>query len=168
MFVRKGQSGRKHQDPSPPEFPGVGEDELTELREAFDLFDKDSGGTIDGKELKAAVESLGFDQSNRMIQYLLSEMKDQEMDFPAFVHLMTAHASEGSEEDIKKVFQLYDVDNTGYISLENLKHIAKQLGETTSEKDLQEMIARVDTTGKNHVTFPDFYAIMTKKRNDDE
>ena len=33
---------------------------------------------------------------------------------------MTAHASEGTEEDIKKVFQLYDVDNTGYISLENL------------------------------------------------
>ncbi len=40
----------------------------------------------------AAVESLGFDQSNNMIKYLLQEMRDQEMDFPAFVKLMTAHA----------------------------------------------------------------------------
>jgi Ca2+-binding EF-hand superfamily protein len=36
------------------EFPGVGEDELTELKEAFDLFDKDGGGTVDGKELKGS------------------------------------------------------------------------------------------------------------------
>ena len=87
-----------------------------------------------------------------MIQYLLQEMRDQEMDFPAFVHLMTAHASEGNEEDIKKVFQLYDVDNTNYISIDNLRQIAKQLGETTSDKDLQEMISRVDTTGR-HTTY---------------
>lgn len=157
----------KQQEPV-HEFPGVGEDELTELKEAFDLFDKDQGGTIDGKELKAAVESLGFDQSNRMIQYLLAEMKDAEMDFPAFVHLMTAHASEGTEEDIKKVFQLYDVDNTGFITLDNLRHIAKQLGETTSEKDLQEMISRVDTTGKGMVGFPDFLNIMQKKHDDEQ
>ena len=29
-------------------FPGVSTDELEELKEAFDLFDKDGGGTIDG------------------------------------------------------------------------------------------------------------------------
>jgi Ca2+-binding EF-hand superfamily protein len=175
MYGRRGASGRnsgrygaqkdtKKKDVN--EFPGVSEDELTELKEAFDLFDKDGGGTIDGKELKAAVESLGFDQSNRMIQYLIAEMKEQEMEFHDFVHLMTAHASEGSEEDIRKVFELYDVDGTNYISIENLRHIAKQLGESTSDKDLQEMISRVDTTGRGHVTFPDFLAIMTKKRDD--
>jgi len=43
--------GKKQNEPQ-YEFPGVGEDELTELKEAFDLFDKDAGGTVDGKELK--------------------------------------------------------------------------------------------------------------------
>ena len=148
-------------------FPGVSEDELAELKEAFDLFDKDGGGTIDGGELKAAVESLGFDQNNKMTQFLLAEMKDQEMAFPDFVQLMTAHASDGNEEDIRKVFKLYDVDNTGYITLENLRHIAKQLGESTNDKDLTEMITRVDTTGKNHVNFQDFLRIMTAKRPDE-
>ena len=35
-----------------------------EIKEAFDLFDTDSGGTIDPAELKAAMTSLGFEAKN--------------------------------------------------------------------------------------------------------
>ena len=40
------------------------EDEILEIKEAFDLFDTDGGGTIDPKELKAAMTSLGFEAKN--------------------------------------------------------------------------------------------------------
>ena len=42
------------------ERPGLSEDEIEEIREAFNLFDTDGSGTIDPKELKAAMQSLGF------------------------------------------------------------------------------------------------------------
>ena len=35
-----------------------------EIKEAFDLFDTDGGGTIDPGELKAAMTSLGFEAKN--------------------------------------------------------------------------------------------------------
>ena len=41
------------------EFPK--EDEIEEIREAFNLFDTDGSGMIDPKELKAAMSSLGFE-----------------------------------------------------------------------------------------------------------
>ena len=41
------------------ERPGLTEDEIEEIKEAFNLFDTDGSGTIDPKELKAAMESLG-------------------------------------------------------------------------------------------------------------
>ena len=41
--------------------PGLTEDEIEEIREAFSLFDTDSSGVIDPKELKAAMQSLGFE-----------------------------------------------------------------------------------------------------------
>ena len=41
------------------ERPGLTEDEVEEIWEAFNLFDTDGSGTIDPKELKAAMESLG-------------------------------------------------------------------------------------------------------------
>ena len=43
------------------------EDEILEIKEAFDLFDTDGGGTIDPKELKAAMTSLGFEAKNQTI-----------------------------------------------------------------------------------------------------
>jgi len=42
------------------ERPGLTEEEVLEIKEAFDLFDTDGGGSIDPKELKAAMTSLGF------------------------------------------------------------------------------------------------------------
>ena len=46
------------------ERPGLSEDEIMEIKEAFDLFDTDGGGTIDPAELKAAMTSLGFEAKN--------------------------------------------------------------------------------------------------------
>ncbi len=40
---------------------GLSNDEVDEIRQAFDLFDTNGTGKIDPKELKAAMQSLGFD-----------------------------------------------------------------------------------------------------------
>ena len=44
--------------------PGLSEDEVLEIKEAFDLFDSDGGGSIDPGELRAAMTSLGFEAKN--------------------------------------------------------------------------------------------------------
>lgn len=44
---------------------------------------------------------------------------------------MTAKMSDkNTREDINKVFNLFDDDQTGHITLRNLKRVAKELGET--------------------------------------
>ena len=44
--------------------PGLTEDEIEEIKEAFDLLDTDGSGSIDPKELRAAMQSLGFEAKN--------------------------------------------------------------------------------------------------------
>ena len=44
--------------------PGLTEDEIEEIKEAFDLFDTDGSGSIDPRELRAAMQSLGFEAKN--------------------------------------------------------------------------------------------------------
>ena len=44
--------------------PGLTEDEIDEIKEAFDLFDTDGSGSIDPKELRAAMQSLGCEAKN--------------------------------------------------------------------------------------------------------
>ncbi|CAN0058399.1 unnamed protein product, partial [Phaeothamnion confervicola] len=131
------------------ERPGLSEEEIEEIREAFNLFDTDGSGTIDPKELKAAMQSLGFEAKNQTIYQASKSIREGEMisdidkdgsgsiDFEEFLDMMTAKMSDkDTKEDIRKVFNLFDDDQTGTITLRNLKRVAKELGETMSGESL--------------------------------
>ena len=86
------------------------------------------------------------------------------IDFEEFLDMMTARTSDkDTHEDIEKVFRLFDDDCTGTITIRNLRRVARELGETMSDEELQEMIDRADSNGDAAVTMDDFFNIMTKK-----
>ena len=62
-----------------------------------------------------------------------------------------------------QVFRLFDEENQGFITIKNLRRVAKELGENISEEELQEMVERADSNGDQQVTADDFFNIMTKK-----
>ncbi len=56
--------------------------------------------------------------------------------------MMTAKMGErDSREEIMKAFKLFDDDNTGFITLKNLKRVAKELGENLTDEEL--MVSRL-------------------------
>ena len=154
-------------NPKKYERPGLTEDEIEEIKEAFDLFDTDGSGTIDPAELKAAMQSLGFEAKNQTIFTMIAELdknKSGTIDFEEFLDMMTARMSEkDTREDISKVFRLFDDDTTGTITIKNLRRVARELGENMTDEELQEMIDRADSNGDGGVSQDDFYNIMTKK-----
>lgn len=59
--------------------------------------------------------------------------------------MITAHNGEKpTRNTMRKVFNLFDDEKTGFISIKNLRRIVKELGESISENELQEMIERAD------------------------
>ncbi|EED93263.1 centrin-like protein [Thalassiosira pseudonana CCMP1335] len=147
--------------------PGLTDDEVEELRQAFDLFDTDGSGSIDPKELKAAMQSLGFDAKNQTIYQMIKDIdKDGtgEIEFDEFLDLMTSRlAGSDSKEDIQKIFELFDDDKTGYISLQNLKRVCAELGEQMDDSELLEMIERADVDQDGQISPGEFFTIMTQK-----
>merc|ERR1712096_493547 len=118
------------------------EEQKSEIKEAFDLFDTDGSGTIDAKELKVAMRALGFEPKKEEIKKMISDIdKDGSgtIDFNEFLEMMTAKMGEkDSKEEILKAFRLFDDDETGKISFKNLKRVAKELGENMTDEELQE------------------------------
>lgn len=113
------------------------------------------------------MQSLGFEAKNATIYQMIGDIdKDGSgsIDFDEFLDMMTAKMSDkDSREDIQKVFNLFDDDSTGKISIKNLKRVAKELGETMTEAELMEMIERADTDMDGEINPEEFYTIMTKK-----
>eukprot|EP00465_Bigelowiella_longifila_P012073 CAMPEP_0185261852 /NCGR_PEP_ID=MMETSP1359-20130426/10165_1 /TAXON_ID=552665 /ORGANISM="Bigelowiella longifila, Strain CCMP242" /LENGTH=167 /DNA_ID=CAMNT_0027848623 /DNA_START=52 /DNA_END=555 /DNA_ORIENTATION=+ len=137
-----------------------------EIREAFDLFDTDGSGSIDKNELKVAMRALGFEPKKEEIAKMIQDIdKDNsgEIDFPEFLEMMTAKMGErDSKTEILKAFRLFDDDETGYITLENLRRVAKEIGESMTDKELQEMIEEADRTNDGKVSEDEFLRIMKK------
>lgn len=57
---------------------------------------------------------------------------------------------------------MFDDDKSGVINVGNIKRVAKELGETMSVQELEEMLQRAATNGRE-ISKEDFYNIMTKK-----
>jgi len=124
-------------------------------------------GTIDAKELKAAMRALGFQVKNEEVKEMIAQVdKDDSgtIDFNEFVAMMTGKMGDrDSREEIMKVFELFDDDNTGKISFKNLKRVATELGESLTDDEMREMIEEADRDKDGFVNPEEFYRIMKKK-----
>lgn len=142
------------------------EEQKQEIREAFDLFDSDGSGTIDAKELKVAMRALGFEPKKEEIRKMIADIDkcgDGQINFEEFLATMTVKMGQrDSREEMIKAFRLFDDDETGRISFQNLKRVANDLGENLTDEELQEMIDEADREGTGEVSLEDFMRIMKK------
>ena len=117
------------------ERPGLSKEEIEEIREAFNLFDTDGSGSIDPRELKSAMQSLGFEAKNATIYQMIGDIdKDGSGSIDFRVLMMTAKMSDKDSKRIFEGFNLFDEDKTGKITLKNLKRVAR-VGETMSDAE---------------------------------
>merc|ERR1712022_81820 len=133
---------------------GLTQDQVEEIKEAFDLFDTDGSGSIDVNELKVAMKALGMDADG-----------DGTIDFDEFLAMMTARKQgEDTREDLLKVFKLFDDDKTGTVSFKNLKRVCQELGENMTDDELKEMMDWADKDGDGVLNEDEFInAVMRKK-----
>jgi centrin-3 len=126
----------------------LSEDQRTELKEAFDLFDTEKTGRIDYHELKVAMRSLGFDVKKAEVLLLMNQhdvSNSGSIGYDQFVDIMADRiAARAPEEELQKAFELFDEDSSGRISFRNLRRIAKELGENLTDDELQAMIDEFD------------------------
>jgi len=142
------------------------EEQRQEIKDAFDLFDTDGSGTIDQREIRVAMRALGFEPKREEINRMIAEVGKTGMgtiDFNDFVHMMSGKMNErDSKEELLKAFRLFDDDETGKISLKNLRRVAGEIGEHMTDEELQEMIDEADRDGDGEINLEEFLRIMKK------
>jgi centrin-1 len=118
-------------------------------------------------ELKLAMTNLGFEAKNQTIYQMICDLEADgvsAVNFQDFLLMMTVRTAEKDTRDnLRKVFNLFDDEKTGFVSVKNLRKITKELGEQIDEHELQEMIDKADLDNDGLVSEEEFYQIMTKR-----
>ncbi|CAN0234822.1 unnamed protein product, partial [Phaeothamnion confervicola] len=136
-----------------------------ELREAFGIFDVSKSGSIGIHELKVLMRALGFPvKKTEVLQLVFNEDPQNEgaCTFELVQNIMAEnrYAALDPEEEMAKAFRLFDDDDTGKITLKNMRRVVRELGETMSEEELQALIDEFDRDQDGAISKDEFISIM--------
>jgi centrin-3 len=85
----------------------------------------------------ASLDSLGEEPQKQTLYVMLkqnAENGQSHLDFYEFLEVMSNRiSSKDNRTDLKKVFAMLDEDNRGFISIDTLKKVAKDLGDNIDE-----------------------------------
>ena len=143
-----------------------------DIKEAFELFDSNGDGKINVREIRGAMQSIGYDEKNPTVYEVITELDNPRSKnsggatFNDFCQTVNYRVPEKeTTEDLRKVFNLFlDDPNSDTTTLESIKRVADELGENIEEIELNAMLNKASKSGAR-LTFDDFVAIMTGNQN---
>ncbi|KAH0544546.1 hypothetical protein FGG08_001318 [Glutinoglossum americanum] len=162
------------------------EEQREEINEApllpqFGLFDLDKDKRIDYHELKVSMKALGFDLPKTEILSILTSHgvpplqtslppthpsnqpippSRLQITLETFQALMAQRIlARDPRDEILRAFSLFDEGNKGRIMLQDLRRVARELGEGLEEEELVAMIEEFDLDGDGGINREEFLAI---------
>ncbi|OJD40551.1 cell division control protein cdc31 [Diplodia corticola] len=170
------------------EIAELSDEQREEINEAFQLFDLDKDGHIDYHELKVAMKALGFDLPKQEILTILrvngipantingkskAPATSNNNNNPAFTgptrlllplqtfQAIMAHRimTRDPSDEVMRAFELFDEGGKGKITLQDLRRVARELGEGLQEEELAAMIEEFDLDGDGAIGREEFVGI---------
>ncbi|KAJ8968082.1 hypothetical protein NQ317_016086 [Molorchus minor] len=121
------------------------------IRKAFQMFDTTKSGFIENIKIATILNTMGqlFDETelNNLITKNDPDQEDAD--------------DESTTQELKEAFRLYDREGNGYITTGTLKEILAALDDNLTSRDLDGIIAEIDTDGSGTVDFDEFMEMMT-------
>ena len=112
------------------DLPELTDEQMDELKRAFDLFDSKGKGRIYPFEMQKVFEKLKLDRDRPSIYAMIRSLNTPEnnaegLNFDQFITLiMNYYGDRYSEEGIRHIFELFDEDGDGVITRDAFRKLA--------------------------------------------
>ena len=128
----------------------LGPEALNRLQEVFNNIDKDNSGYVSIGEFTKACSELSMTVgADELKDFAGSDCSgDGELDFDEFCRFYATR--------LRKVFDTMDLDGSGEIDVAELQLAFMTLGYKTTRRELQTLLARVDTDRNQKISFKEF------------
>jgi len=147
---------------------GLDMEQVWNLKKTFDQFERGGAGVVEMRSLATMFRMLSIQASTASLEHAAAHLglaRTADMDFETFVELASKFITEEDEEttkyELKEAFRIYDKHKQGYITIEVLKEILREIDAELTEEELDEIVTEVDEDGSGTVDFQEFMAMMT-------
>ena len=141
----------------------LSEQEICELREAFNIFDKDSDGAIALDKLILLLKSLKQNPTQNEIKELAETFGNLKINFNQFLIIMAKRIQKKNIDEDKYFRSLFDVmdrNKNGKISLEEIKYLISHSNVDISEEDIKFLTKEADSDGDGLISYDEFLIFM--------
>ncbi|KAL3632535.1 hypothetical protein CASFOL_025519 [Castilleja foliolosa] len=153
---------------STDEWSEISSDVYFELKQAFEMIDRDGDGRIKTEDLEALLCGLGGEPpSQEELRVMLAEV-DRDGDgcvtLEEFHAIGSAFAPPACDTEMRETFDFFDSDRDGRITAEELFNVFRTIGDAQCTlEDCRRMIRGVDRNGDGFVCFEDFSLMMDRQ-----
>ncbi|XP_073843084.1 ecdysone-induced protein 63F 1 isoform X1 [Musca autumnalis] len=158
--------------------------ELSDLRTAFDLLDRNRDGRVTANELQFMLKNLGINVRDEIINDLIREASHSgnglinEAEFLQWVGRIQAlrdeqHQQQQQEENASKpdelddvtqdliaAFRVFDRDGNGFITRDELQTAMEMIGEPLTETQLTQLLAIADLDQDGRIDYEEFTKLL--------
>jgi len=134
-------------------------EERSKVREYFVKMDASKQGTITLQELKNVLQERFKipDDETMAIFRALDTNNDEEIHYSDFLAAMVSTRIALHDDLLRCTFKKFDVDNSGYITVENLRQV---LGDTFEGEEVESLVAEADQLKDNRISYAEFVAYI--------
>ena len=136
--------------------------DLTELKQAFDLYDHDGSQKIRIRECLEGMKSVNFDKTNPILFDIICDLEGEEWcSWPKFAHhVYSCITDRNTDEGLRTLFDLFiDDPEKETISLPTFRKICQEVGDNMSDEELKNIL-EITTQSGNDISFDDFCQYM--------
>lgn len=152
---------------------GYTEDELSEYRQVFNMFDTDRSGAIALDELETAIRNLGLEQTRDELDKIIDEVDQRgnhQIDFDEFCVVMRRlyMKKRSWNEVVKECFSVFDRSESSVISKKDFQYILRELGDITDNQIIDEIFLEADVDGNGLIDYDEFSYMVKNYMTDDD
>jgi len=145
----------------------LGDEQVAELKEAFELFDTARAGVLKKETLKNTLKQFGVFVSSEQLDEMFAEADatgSGNIGFPEFMSMMSRRMKQTCNEQILlNAFRTFDPEGRGYIPRKEFSDVLTSYGDRLTQQELAELL-NVTENENQQVKYDLFINLMFAKK----
>ncbi|CCW63262.1 unnamed protein product [Phytomonas sp. EM1] len=151
--------------------PDLTSKQKEDIAEAFCMLDMNGTKAMTPNDLKVALRALGYEPKRDVVRNLIAKMDrsgvSNSIVLAEFEEIMRqAFFLEDNDEELELAFPLFTQGKSEFITLDDLKRVAAEVGESMPDETLMEIIEKADVLDHDHrISRQEFMKMLSSEEN---